>query len=78
MIVNFSVSETKTSEIIQELVNNSPYVEKYCTDGYHGYLDTIFPGEHIRNVNNLKDTYTVESINADLRHFIPEPVKNFL
>ena len=71
MIVNFSVSETKTSEKIQELVDNSPYVEKYCTDGYHGYLDTIFPGEHIRNVNNKKDTYTVESVNADLRHFIP-------
>ena len=71
MIVDFYVSETKTSEKIQEMVDRSPYAEKYCTDGYHGYMDTIFPGEHVRNVSNKKDTYTVEGINADLRHYIP-------
>ena len=71
IIVNFSVSETKSSEKIQELVDKSPEAEKYCTDGYVGYMDTIFPGEHIRNVRDKKDTYTVESVNADLRHYIP-------
>ena len=34
-------------------------------------MDTIFPGEHVRNVRDKKDTYTVEGINADLRHYIP-------
>ena len=71
IMVNFSVSETKTSEKIQELVDKSPEAKKYCTDGYHGYMDVIYPGEHIRNVRNKKDAYTVESINADLRHYIP-------
>jgi hypothetical protein len=34
-------------------------------------LDVVFPGEHIRNVHNKNDTHNVESINADLRHYIP-------
>ena len=71
IIVDFSVSTDKTSAKIQEIVDRSPEAEKYCTDGYHSYLDTIFPGEHVRNVRDKKDTYTVEGINADLRHFIP-------
>jgi len=70
-IVGFSVTEEKTSVKIQEIVDSGPEAEKYCTDGYMGYLDVIFPGEHVRNVNNKKDTFTVEGINADLRHFIP-------
>ena len=70
-IIGFDVGCDKTSERIQKIVDSGPEAEKYCTDGYHGYLDVIFPGEHIRNVNNKKDTFTVEGINADLRHFIP-------
>ena len=31
----------------------------------------IYPGVHVRNVKNKSDTYTVEGINADLRHYIP-------
>lgn len=70
-IVGFDVGFDKTSERIQELVDGEPEAEKYCTDGYNGYLDVVFPGEHVRNIHNKKDTFTVEGINADLRHFIP-------
>jgi len=31
----------------------------------------IYPGKHIRNVRNKDDTFTVEGVNADLRHYIP-------
>lgn len=30
-----------------------------------------FPGKHIRNVHNKRDTHNAKSINADLRHYIP-------
>jgi hypothetical protein len=43
----------------------------YCTDGYVGYVDVVYPGKHIYNPHNKNDTFTVESINADLRHYIP-------
>jgi IS1 family transposase len=70
-IVSFDVGLDKMSGRIQDIVDNGPEAKKYCTDGYSGYLDVVFPGEHLRNIRNKKDTYTVEGINADLRHFIP-------
>jgi len=51
--------------------NAAPEARKYCTDGYGGYVNFACPGRHVRNIHDKKDTYTVESINADLRHYIP-------
>ena len=36
-----------------------------------GYIDVIYPGRYIRDVHNKNDTFTVEGVNADLRHYIP-------
>ena len=30
-----------------------------------------YPGQRVRCVSNKNETYTVESVNADLRHYIP-------
>lgn len=69
-ILSFSVSRDKSAQTIQSIVDAAPDAEAYATDGYLGYVDVIFPGKHIRNVRNKADTHIVESINADLRHFI--------
>lgn len=70
-IVGFDVALDKSPERIQQIVDSAPAVEKYCTDGWTGYIDVAYPGKHIRNPKNKSDTYTVEGINADLRHYIP-------
>lgn len=70
-IVGFDVALDKSSARIQEMVDAAPEAQKYCTDGYWGYVDIAYPGRHVRNICDKKDTYTVESINADLRHYIP-------
>ena len=70
-IVGFDVAFDKSPERIQNIVDNAPSAEQYCTDGYLGYIDIVYPGTHIRNICNKKDTFTVEGINADLRHYIP-------
>ena len=31
----------------------------------------MYPGKYIRNIRNKNDTFTVEGVNADLRHYIP-------
>ena len=49
----------------------APEAKKYCTDGYLGYVDIIYPEHHIRNIRNKSDTFIVEGINADIRHYIP-------
>lgn len=70
-IVGHVVSRNKMSRTIQGMVDAAPAAEHYCTDGYSGYLDVVFPGKHIFNIHNKKDTFTVEGVNADLRHYIP-------
>jgi len=70
-IVSFDVQFDKSSFRLQGIVDNAPDAENYCTDGYVGYLDVIFPGKHTYNVRDKRDTHIVESINADLRHYIP-------
>lgn len=71
LIVGFDVAYDKSRERIQNIVDSSPEADFYFTDGYLGYVDVVYPGKHIRNVRDKKDTHNVESINADLRHYIP-------
>ena len=70
-IVAHRVSTDKFSRTIQSMVDSAPEAKKYCTDGYFVYLDVVFPGKHIFNIHNKNDTFTVEGVNADLRHYIP-------
>jgi len=70
-IVGIEVAFDKSPERIQALVDSSPPAENYATDGYLGYIDVVYPGKHIRNIHDKKDTCGVESVNADLRHYIP-------
>jgi len=53
------------------IVDNSLEAECYATDGYLGYIDLVYPGKHICNKSNKNDTFAVEGINADFRHYIP-------
>lgn len=70
-IVGFDVAFDKSPDRIQTIVDCTPEAENYCTDGWFGYIDVVYPGRHIRNCRNKSDTYTVEGVNADLRHYIP-------
>ena len=53
------------------MVDNAPPAQSYCSDGWFGYIDVVYPGRHIRNTQDKSDTFTVEGVNADLRHYIP-------
>ena len=70
-IVGFDAAFDKSPERIQRMVDKGPEAKYYCTDGYWGYVDIVYPGKHIRNNRDKSDTFTVESVNADLRHYIP-------
>lgn len=70
-IIGVDVAMEKSLKYIQNIVDKSPEAKFYCTDGYVGYLDVIYPGKLIRNLPDKSDTFTVKGINADLRHYIP-------
>ena len=67
-IVGFDIAYDKSPQRVQSIVDCAQPAGKYCTDGWFGYIDVVYPGQHIRNKS---DTYTVEGVNADLRHYIP-------
>ena len=68
--MSFDVQFDRHSYRLQGIVDNAPDAKNYATDGNVSYLDVVFPGKHIRNIQNKKDTHIIESINADLRHYI--------
>jgi IS1 family transposase len=70
-IAGFDVGFDKSPQRIQSMVDRAPPAQFYCTDGNLGYVDVVYPGKHIRNVRDKSDTFTVEGVNADLRHYIP-------
>lgn len=70
-IVGFDVAFDKSPERIQKIVDSAPPAEVYCTDGWLGYIDVVYPGKYIRNIKDKRNIFTVEGINADLRHYIP-------
>ncbi len=70
-IVGFNAAFDKSLKRIQKIVDAGPEAKYYCTDGYSGYIDIAYLGTHIRNIKDKRDTFTVESVNADLRHYIP-------
>jgi IS1 family transposase len=69
-IVGFSVAYDKSPERIQRIVDDVPASHQYCSDGYLGYIGVAYPGEYVRNIHNKNDTFSVESVNADLRHYM--------
>ena len=70
-IVGFDVAFDKSPNRVQRIVDNAPPAQRYFTDGWSGYMDVVYPGEYVRNVRDKSNTFTVESVNADLRHYIP-------
>lgn len=70
-IAGFDAAYDKSPERIQAIIDAAPAAQKYYTDGYLGYVDVVYPGCHVRNVHDKSNTYTVEGVNADLRHYIP-------
>ena len=70
-IVGFDVAFDKSPDRIQGIVDNAPTAQVYFTDGWLGYVDVVYHGKHVRNVRDKSNTFTVEGVNADLRHYIP-------
>jgi len=57
-----------THPSLLSIVASVPEAEIYYTDGFLGYLDLVYPGNHIRSISDKTNTYTAEGVNADLRH----------
>ena len=69
-IVGFDIAFDKSRERIQRLVDRSVKARQYYSDAYSAYSEVCYEGAHT-SLKNKSQTYTVEGVNSDLRHYIP-------
>lgn len=68
-IVGWAVVWERSEEALQEILDSSPYAQRYFSDAYKLYLSGIYAGQH-QGVKDKSETYSVEGSNADLRHYL--------
>ncbi len=63
--------EHRTPEAMQDLADQLPDAQRYCTDGLAIYPELIYPegGEYVLSEGKA-ETYTIESMNANLRTYL--------
>lgn len=68
LIVGAQVSQDRSQATLQAVVDALPAAARYTSDGHAAYADLVWPegSEHIIS-RQKEETYTVESLNANLR-----------
>lgn len=71
LVVGFRVLRERSWEAMQELVDELPSAHRYCTDQFSLYADLDWPegSSHIIS-EGKRDTHTIESLNANFRHYL--------
>ena len=69
-ILGFDIAFDKSLQRIQEIADTSPKAQINHSDGLPAYRGVIYWGKHYYHFDK-SETYTVEGINSDLRHYIP-------
>ena len=70
-MVGQAVVTHRTQADLQKLVDQLPHAVRYCTDGFTNYGELVWPQESQHVISHLKEeTYTIESLNADLRTYL--------
>ena len=68
-ILGWDVVEVRTRENMQACLDQGPRAKQYYSDHFpiYGWL-SYFPGYH--SFAGKDETYSVEAVNADLRHYL--------
>jgi len=69
-IVGSLVSQKRDEATLQSLIDESPRAQRYYSDLLASYKKLVYyPGKHIP-MPNKSETYRVEGVNAELRHYL--------
>ena len=69
-IVGYRVGFQRTEALMQEMLDEAPQADLYYSDGLVTYGALFYaPGKHI-SMRDKSKTYTVEGVNAVLRHYL--------
>nr|BBH87737.1 hypothetical protein KTC_24880 [Thermosporothrix sp. COM3]BBH88130.1 hypothetical protein KTC_28810 [Thermosporothrix sp. COM3] len=71
LIVGHLVSQTRSLACLQSFIDSLPPAHRYASDGHAAYQEAIWPegGQHVLSVGK-EETFTVESVNANLRTYL--------
>ena len=71
LIVGVEVLEELSWENMQGVIDTLPSAQTYCTDQSSIYPDLLWPEGSSHIVSKAKEqTHTIESLNANLRHYL--------
>ena len=59
----------RTTEALQACLERAPQAKQYYSDAFPGY-DTLYYGAPYEMRTDKQETYSVEAVNADLRHYL--------
>jgi IS1 family transposase len=68
-LVGWTVTTERSPEVMQQVADDGPEAAITYSDAYEGYLGLIYAGQHVVS-HGKDDTYSVEGVNADLRHYL--------
>jgi IS1 family transposase len=69
-IVGWAIAAERSPETVQRMVDDAPQAAFYFSDLFAAYGSVIYtPGMHIP-MPDKRETYRVEGMNAELRHYL--------
>ena len=68
-VLSWDVVLERTSEALQACLERAPQAQQYFSDAFPVY-DTLYYGAPYEMRTDKQETYSVEAVNADLRHYL--------
>lgn len=68
-VVAYEVCFERTSKLLQSVIDAAPHAESYYSDAFNTYKELCYWGTHTA-MKDESETYSVEGVNADLRHHL--------
>jgi insertion element IS1 protein InsB len=68
-LVGWAVTLERSATVMQGVTDSGPDAAITYSDAYEGYVGLTYAGQHVVS-EGKKDTYSVEGVNADLRHYL--------
>ena len=68
--MGWQVAPTRVFEVLQQVVDSAVRTKHYFSDGFPCYADVYYPNATYQAVRNKAQTYSVEGMNAELRHYL--------
>lgn len=69
-MLGWKVAWERTSEVIQDMVDDAPKAKEYYSDGWEAYATLWYHLGQYHLSDGKSDTYSVEANNAEFRHYL--------